>query len=56
MKFKKSENLNAPFGDEYRLICPLCKTIFSTMEMPATCPNCSAELVIKVRTRRRARA
>jgi rRNA maturation endonuclease Nob1 len=46
---RNREDLDAPSGDEYRLICPLCRTIFNTVYMPTTCPTCSAELTIKAK-------
>ena len=35
-------------GDELRLICPECHTTWSTTQVPAECPTCSAMVTIRV--------
>lgn len=32
----------APRGDEYRIECPECSTMWSTLEVPARCPECGS--------------
>lgn len=46
----KEFSLKAGEG-EFRLICPECRTMWSTMECPSECPECGA--LVTVRTIRK---
>jgi len=38
-------------GDEFRIMCPDCKTTWSTLEVPAECPDCAATVTFRVTKR-----
>ncbi len=40
--------LKAPIGDEFRIICPECKTIWTTMEIPSDCPECGCTVALEI--------
>lgn len=40
----------APSGDEFRLICPECQTMWSTIECPSYCQNDDCGVMVTVRT------
>jgi len=42
-----SKRLEAGRGDELRIICPLCKTTWSTTALPCECPECGASVTVR---------
>jgi hypothetical protein len=48
----RAKEFSLPRGaSEFRIICPECKSVWSTMELPDECPTCTA--LVTVRTIRR---
>jgi hypothetical protein len=37
----------APRGDEFRIVCPCCKTVWTTMRLPSECPECAALVTVR---------
>ena len=40
---------DAPEGDEFRIPCPNCGTVWSTTRLPAECPTCA--VIVRVSAR-----
>lgn len=45
--------MEAPSGDELRLMCPHCETVWSTTSVPSECPTCAS--IVTIRLVRRAK-
>ena len=37
-----AKEFEAPRGDEYRVQCPDCRTMWSTLHVPTECPECGS--------------
>ena len=37
-----AKEMEAPSGDEFRIMCPKCETMWTTLRVPAECPTCAA--------------
>src|SRR5260221_14020881 len=44
----KRLELEAGRGDEFRLMCPDCKSTWTTLRVPAGCPTCDALVTFRV--------
>lgn len=44
-----TRELEAHKGDELRIICPRCKTMWSTLRVPSECDTCGALVTITAR-------
>ena len=44
----EAREFNAGPGDEFRVICPDCKTVWSTLTLPAECLICAATITVRV--------
>lgn len=43
-----AKELEAGAGDELRVICPDCESVWSTLCLPAECPTCAALVTMRV--------
>jgi rRNA maturation endonuclease Nob1 len=39
-------------GDEFRIMCPACSTMWTTLEVPSECPECGREVTLRLVVRR----
>jgi rRNA maturation endonuclease Nob1 len=35
-------------GDEFRIMCPACRVMWSTMTLPSECPDCGREVTVRI--------
>ena len=35
-------------GDEFRIMCPACSVMWSTMTLPSECPDCGREVTLRI--------
>jgi hypothetical protein len=35
-------------GDEFRIMCPACSVMWSTMTLPSECPDCGREVTLRM--------
>jgi rRNA maturation endonuclease Nob1 len=35
-------------GDEFRIMCPACSVMWSTMTLPSECPDCGQEVTLQI--------
>jgi rubrerythrin len=42
------EPLVALRGDEFRIMCPACGVMWSTMTLPSECPDCGREVTLQI--------
>jgi rRNA maturation endonuclease Nob1 len=43
-----SRNIVALRGDEFRIMCPACRVMWSTMTLPSECPDCGREVTLRI--------
>jgi ribosomal protein S27E len=42
------KDLRAQRGDQLRVICPKCETVWTTLALPSECPHCSALVTMRL--------
>lgn len=47
------DQLIAPSGNEFRIMCPLCETMWTTRVVPSECPECAASISFSAKPQRK---
>lgn len=42
-----AKEMRAIRGDQFRLMCPRCETMWSTLEVPSECETCGARVTFR---------
>jgi ribosomal protein S27E len=46
-----AKEIVADAGDDFRMVCPDCKSTWTTYKLPSECPGCGAVVTVRVISR-----